>query len=372
MPFPRRLLARIGQDVVLLSLLLALVALVSLRPSVLPSLPALVEWRTLEALAGLLILSRGLEDSGYLARLGRVLIRGVRNERALALALMGIAALLAAVVTNDVALFVVVPLTLGLRALATVPLGRLIVFEALAVNAGSTLSPVGNPQNLFLWQVSGLSFGRFLLTMIPFGLALLLLLAAMVPAAFPAQRVRVNEVGERPVPRRGLLSASAGLYPAFLLAVDLGHTFIATLVLGGVYLVWFRRVLAGVDWLLLAVFALMFIDFRLLASCASMGGLVGHVLALPGGTFTAGVLFSQVLSNVPAAIFLASFSSSWPALAWGVNAGGFGLALGSLANLIALRLAGQRGLWRDFHAWSLPALAGAWIIGWALLSATGR
>ena len=372
MPFPHRLLTRISQDVLLLSLLLGLVALVSLRPSALPTLPELVDWHTLEALAGLLVLSRGLEDSGYLARVGRALIGRVHSQRALALALMGMAALLAAVVTNDVALFIVVPLTLGLRALAVVPLGRLIVFEALAVNAGSTLSPVGNPQNLFLWQACGVSFGGFASTMLPFGLALLALLAAMVPAAFSAGRVGVNEAGVAPVLRRPMLWVSAALYPGFLLAVDLGHAAVAVVVVAGIYLSWFRRVLAGVDWLLLVVFALMFIDLRLLASFGSMAGLVGYVDRFPGAGFTAGVLFSQVLSNVPAAIFLASFPGPWSALAWGVNAGGFGLALGSLANLIALRLAAQEGLWRDFHRWSIPALAGAWIIGWALLRASGR
>jgi Na+/H+ antiporter NhaD/arsenite permease-like protein len=55
-------------------------------------------------------------------------------------------------VTNDIALFIVVPLTLGLHGMASLPTTRLVIFEALAVNAGSVLTPMGNPQNLFLWQ----------------------------------------------------------------------------------------------------------------------------------------------------------------------------------------------------------------------------
>jgi Na+/H+ antiporter NhaD/arsenite permease-like protein len=75
-----------------------------------------------------------------------------------------------------------------------------------------------------------------------------------------------------------------------------------------------------------------------------------------GGVYVAGALLSQVISNVPAAIFLQGFTTDWVALAWGVNVGGFGLAIGSLANLNALRLARERGLWREFHLWSVPLL----------------
>ena len=90
-----------------------------------------------------------------------------------------------------------------------------------------------------------------------------------------------------------------------------------------------------------------------------------------GGLFTAAVLLSQLISNVPAAILLAEFSSDWRLLAWGVNVGGFGLAIGSLANLIALRLAGEPGLWLRFHVWSIPVLLLSWLLGLGLLQGWG-
>jgi Na+/H+ antiporter NhaD/arsenite permease-like protein len=112
-------------------------------------------------------------------------------------------------------------------------------------------------------------------------------------------------------------------------------------------------VLPGVDWLLLLVFALMFVNLGLLAQLPAVAALVPGALALPGGMVTLAALVSQAMSNVPAAIFLAGFAGDWRALAWGVSIGGFGLAIGSLANLIALRLAPVPGIWRDFHRWSL-------------------
>ncbi|MCC5961675.1 MAG: hypothetical protein JJU09_00990 [Rhodobacteraceae bacterium] len=127
-------------------LLVTLPPLIWLAPVPVADLGALVDWKTIAALAGLMALSRGLELSGLLDRAGRWVLGRLR---ALAMALVLLAAGLAAIVTNDVALFVTVPLTLGLARIMTLPVGRLVIFQALAVNAGSTLSPVGNPQNLF-------------------------------------------------------------------------------------------------------------------------------------------------------------------------------------------------------------------------------
>jgi Na+/H+ antiporter NhaD/arsenite permease-like protein len=78
-------------------------------------------------------------------------------------------------------------------------------------------------------------------------------------------------------------------------------------------------------------------------------------------------VLSQGISNVPAAIMLAEFSKDWRALAFGVSVGGFGIAIGSLANLIAVRLSGERGMWGPFHLVSIPfwivaAIVGAWLV----------
>ncbi|MCH8167003.1 MAG: cell division protein ZapA [Proteobacteria bacterium] len=96
--------------------------------------------------------------------------------------------------------------------------------------------------------------------------------------------------------------------------------------------------------------------------------LVGHLAGWPGGMMTTGALLSQVISNVPAAILLEGFTDDWRTLAWGVSVGGFGLAIGSMANIIALRLAREKGLWRDFHCWSLPMLFVSWSAALLLLN----
>lgn len=363
----RRLLSRLGEDILLLVLLLAFLPLWWWRDPDVSELIALVEWRTVAALTGLMVLSKALEDSGYLTAFGRQLIGRIGGERQLALALIWLSALLSALVTNDVALFIVVPLTLSLRSLANLPIGRLVIFEALAVNAGSAVSPVGNPQNLFLWQSFGPGFGDFLLAMLPLAGMLMLLLSVLALVAFPRKPIALQVALAAPALDKTLLWLVLPLYPVFLLAAELGHAVPAALLLLALFVWRFPRVLKGVDWLLLLVFLLMFVDLGLLAGLPELRQLMPRLEAIPGGDFTLGIVLSQLISNVPATLFLAGFSDDWRTLAWAVSIGGFGLAIGSLANLIALRLARQPGLWREFHIWSLIMLAAGWSGGFWLL-----
>lgn len=364
------MLESLRKDRFLHILLLGLVALTLATRTPLAAYPGLVDWPTIAALTGLLALTQGVEASGALHRLGHGLVGYMTSERAAALCLVTAAAVLSTVLTNDVALFVIVPLTLGICRITPLPTTRLVVFEALAVNAGSALTPIGNPQNLFLWQLSGSSFGGFVWHMLPLVAVLMLLLLAVTALAFSGRALQATDPeAQHPLDRR-LLGASLLLYPVFLVLTDLHYApwaLVAVLLcLGALH--W--RVLAQIDWSLLLVFVLMFIDLRLLAGLdAVQHALAGWGLAQPLHLFWAGIATSQVVSNVPAAIALAEFSKDWKVLAYAVNIGGFGLMVGSLANLIALRMAPDKKAWISFHLWSLPFLVAGAAVGWLLLFA---
>ncbi|MEZ0188901.1 anion transporter [Ralstonia solanacearum] len=345
------------QDIFFWLLLIVCAGLTAPAPQRIAEYPRLVDWHTIAALAGLLILTKAVESSGMLQLLGQRLVDAVQSERVLALSLVSASAALSTLLTNDVALFVIVPLTVGLRHVARLPVTRLIVFEALAVNAGSALTPIGNPQNLFLWHQSGLSFGGFVWQMAPMVAMLMLLLLVATWFAFPAQTIHVHsDVGAPELHKRLLLPALA-LYVPFLLLTDRGYPVAALAGLVVLYLIGARYVLARVDWGLLLVFVLMFIDLRLVAQLEP----VRHALAMlaltePTHLYWAGVGLSQVISNVPAAILLAEYSRDWPVMAFAVSVGGFGFMVGSLANLIALRMARDKRAWLVFHAYSIPFL----------------
>ena len=366
----RALWRSLRADTFFLVLFAVLVLLSLADPSRMDSYPALVDWPTIAALTGLLVLTKGLEVSGAMHWLGRRLIGLMATERAAALWLVVAAALLSTVLTNDVALFVVVPLTLGVCRITHMPATRLIVFEALAVNAGSTLTPIGNPQNIFLWQLSHVSFGEFVLHMLPLVALLIAVLLAVTAFAFSSRAIQTGDEKKHPPVRLDLplLWVSLALYMPFLVATDMHHAPWAVLVVLLIFLAFSARVLAILDWGLLLVFVLMFIDLRLLASLSLVRDtLQGLGLDQALNLYLTSVAASQIISNVPAAIALADYANNWRVIAYGVNIGGFGLMVGSLANLIALRMCSDRKALLVFHAYSIPCRGIGAALGYAIL-----
>ncbi len=351
------LLAKLRGDWLLWTLVLVLAGLSVQAPKRMATYATLVDWPTIATLAGLLILTKGIETSGYLDRLGRRLVRHFADVRTLALALVAASAFLAMWLTNDVALFIVVPLTLRLAGNHALPIVRLVVFEALAVNAGSTLTPIGNPQNLYLWRVSGQTFYRFVGAMLPiaaimFGALMLLTYLSFRPRPLESR----PDVPATPIDGWRLWLAAL-LYIPFLIAADRQEPFVGVAVVLVLYLLAQRQVLAKVDWPLLAVFVLMFVDLRLIGASETVRTLVERAgLAQPTHLFLTAVAASQFISNVPTTILLHEFSKNWQLIAYGANVGGFGLAIGSLANLIALRQVTNSRAWLVFHAFSVPFL----------------
>ncbi|MCA3778568.1 MAG: citrate transporter [Burkholderia sp.] len=367
-PAPRRWLGWLAQEPVLSVLALGLIVLQWVRPQPFALLAGRVDWQTVATLAGLLMLTKALELSGCLMWLAHRIVHHVHSERGLAMLLVGFAAVLSMWLTNDVALFVVVPLMVSLRALTPLPFRRLVIVVALAVNAGSVATPLGNPQNLFLWQLSGVSFGRFVVTLGPLALALMVLLLVLTACVFRAKPLDLSgDATALPVQRMHALIAAV-LFAAFVLLADAHHPLPGLVGVAIVLLAVKRDAVLKIDWLLLLIFVLMFVVLRTAAALPVVHDTIANAqLDSPLRVYAAGAVLSQVISNVPAAILLSEFTHDWRALAFGVSVGGFGFAIGSLANLIAVRLAKEPRMWLPFHLVSIPfalvsAVLGAWLL----------
>ncbi|RKU01752.1 citrate transporter [Burkholderia sp. Nafp2/4-1b] len=367
-PAPRRWLGWLSKEPVLTVLAFALILLQWLRPQPISALAELVDWQTVVTLAGLLMLTKALELSGCLMWLAHRIVHHVHSERGLAMLLVVFAAVLSMWLTNDVALFVVVPLMVSLRALTPLPFRRLVIAVALAVNAGSVATPLGNPQNLFLWQLSGVSFGRFVVTLGPLALALMVLLLGLTACAFRAKPLDLSGDVEKVAVQRMHALLAAVLFGAFVLLADAHHPVPGLIAVVITLLIAKRDAVLKIDWLLLLIFVLMFIVLRSAAALPVVHEAIARAhLDSPLRVFAAGAVLSQGISNVPAAILLSEFTHDWRALAFGVSVGGFGFAIGSLANLIAVRLAKEPRMWLPFHAVSIPfALASATLGAWLL------
>ncbi|HCC0889671.1 TPA: anion transporter [Salmonella enterica] len=330
--------------------------------------PEAIDWHTIITLSGLMLLTKGVELSGYFDVLGRKMTRRFNTERQLAMFLVLAAAALSTFLTNDVALFIVVPLTITLKKQCAIPVNRLIIFEALAVNAGSLLTPVGNPQNILLWGRSGLTFAEFSGQMAPLAGMLMLTLLLLCWCCFPGRTLQYHTGTRSPQWQPRLVWSCLALYVVFLIALELRQELWGLIVVAAGFMALARRVIISVDWTLLLVFMAMFIDVHLLTQLPALQGAFNQFGALsqPALWLTA-IGLSQVISNVPSTILLLNYVPASVLLAWAVNIGGFGLLPGSLANLIALRMANDRRIWWRFHFYSLPMLAWAALVGYGLL-----
>jgi len=279
------------------------------------------ELEVLCLLWALFVAVKGLEQSAFIQHLARRLEAG----RYLSLKLVVGTFVLSMIVTNDIALLAAVPLTLTLN---TDRKGRLVILEALAANAGSALTPFGNPQNLFLFWYYKLTPGAFLQAIAPFSAFFLVVLVLLACCLKPKQAEQSQAVLPAVQP-------SAYVYGVLLVVVILVvlHVLpVAFALLVPVYAAAFDRKALKVDYGLLLTFLCFF------GLSGNLKVLLEANLAHRRHTFLLAALASQVLSNVPAALLLSKFTTHWRALLWGVNVGGFGTLVASLANLIAYKL----------------------------------
>ncbi len=279
------------------------------------------EMQVLFILFALFAAVKGLQDSGLISWLSKSMERG----RTLPLKLVAMTFFLSMLVTNDVALIVIVPLTLSLHVNRR---DVLVILEVLAANAGSALTPFGNPQNLFLYLFYDLHVAEFVTAIAPFSFAFLLILAL----ASLTVKVENNAINLKTVQR---INKSSTIYGSLLIAVLLSvlHVLpISTGLLVVIYALLFDRNALRVDYALLLSFFFFF------GLAENMKVLLASEIEHSEHVFLFSALASQIMNNVPAALLFAKFTTHWKALLWGTNAGGFGSLFGSFANLIAYRI----------------------------------
>jgi Na+/H+ antiporter NhaD/arsenite permease-like protein len=281
------------------------------------------EWRVLFLLYLFTVVTNSLHRTGILNWIAYRLERG----KLITLKLVFLTGALSMFVTNDIALMVTVPLTLSLSGEG---LERIVILETLAANAFSALSPIGNPQNIYIYHLYDLNLGSFLKSITPLGIFLIPALALL---SLGGKSSSVEREVSLPLTGKTLaVIFNFFLFVAVALKILPPYWGLLPLIFA---LIWDRASLK-VDFFLLGTF-LSFFAFT---------DAVSHFLHLylSGGNeiFFSSVFLSQILGNVPATLILAEFCADWKPLLWGVNVGGFGILWASMANIIAYRLYRQR------------------------------
>lgn len=296
-----------------------------------------VDWDVLMLLFSLMTVVAGLKHCGVMDRLSSMLIRRAGDSRKLCIALSLACFFSAMLVTNDVALITFVPLTTALLASSPDGLILAVTLETIAANLGSMATPIGNPQNLYLYAHYNMPMGQFLRAVGPLTLASLVLLIAACFLMKPEKAAQMK-TDEKP----GKLSAAAlwlhgAQFVVCLLSVlnvlpkwaAFAVVLISTAVCN-------RTLLRQVDYALLATFVCFFIFVGNLGRVDAVSGLLGSVIS--GREMEVGILASQVISNVPAALMLSGFTENAAQLMRGVDLGGLGTLVASLASLISFKL----------------------------------
>ena len=241
-------------------------------------------------------------------------------------------------VTNDVALLTFVPFTILLLDQIACPkaLVPVLVLQTIAANLGSMATPVGNPQNLFLYAAYNLSAGDFFSAVLPLTLFSFICLVASSLPILPAKLPKIA-MGRQSIANPHRLLIYGLLFVLCLLTVfRIVHFAITTLAV--IVIVFFtdKQLLKKPDYALLATFVCFFIVSGNLGKIESIRQ--GLNVLLQKNTLITATLTSQVISNVPAAVLLSGFTESWKPLLQGVNIGGLGTPVASLASLITLKL----------------------------------
>ena len=296
-----------------------------------------IDFRTLSLLYALMTVVAGLRKAGVFAALAHTLCLRAKNTRSIGMILVSLCFFSSMLITNDVALLTFVPFAVVVLGLAgrRQELIRVVVLQTVAANLGSMLTPVGNPQNLYLYSRFGLSMGDFLLTTLPvwlISLALVLVCCfSLSGAGFSAA------LDDRPAVERRTLWLYLALFAVCLLTVIrvLDWPVMLPAVILAV-LIFDRRTLREADFMLLLTFAAFFIFAGNLARIDAVDSLLRRLL--DGREYWTALLTSQVISNVPAALLLSGFTDNAKALLLGTNIGGLGTPIASLASLISLKL----------------------------------
>ena len=296
-----------------------------------------IDFRVLCLLLRLMAVVAGLKTVGLFNWLTYQLLSRIHSGRILSVTLVLLPFFSSMFVTNDVALIIFIPFTLLL--LDQLGCSRSIipvtVFQTIAANLGSMATPVGNPQNLYLYAFYNLGIGDFFSVTLPLTAVSLVVLAAasipLLPRKLPDQAME-----EAAISSTKQLMIYLVLFVLCLLTVFrvVPYPVTTAITVAALFLA-NRKLLKEIDYMLLLTFVCFFTVSENLGRVDGIRLFLQQLLQ--SSTLFTSIGTSQIISNVPAAIMLSGFTDHWQELLAGVNIGGLGTPIASLASLITIK-----------------------------------
>ena len=291
------------------------------------------DWKTLSCLFLTLAVVCALRNIKFFTILARKLVSLTGNLRSLFILLIIITFVGSMIIANDMALITFLPL--GYFALSVTKeekyMAYLFVLQNISANLGGMLTPFGNPQNLYLYSYFNIPTGEFCRIMLPpFLLAVSLLIAACLPVK-PVRFKLNGELDEKLDMKKTVLYCVL-FFLSILIVFRVIHFALGLFLIPLILFFVDRESLKMVDYALLGTFFFFFIFAGNLSRIGAVNSFLSSLLQKD--TLIVSALSCQFISNVPSAILLSRFTTDYPALLLGVNIGGTGTLIASLASLI--------------------------------------
>jgi len=286
----------------------------------------------------------GLQKIGFFDYIAEALLSKVKNIKGLMMLLVMLCFFSSMLITNDVALITFVPFTfivlkMVLKEKAEKMLVPIVVLQTVAANLGSMLTPIGNPQNLYLYGISNLSLFEFVKIVLPYG-AVSFVLLALVCIFYPykGEKKIAFELEQKTSLKEHktkiIIYAILFLMSVFTVAHIIPYGY-ALIVVALTIAILDRKVLFKVDYNLLLTFIAFFIFIGNMGRVPAFYELLQKWMT--GNEVPIGIVASQVMSNVPAALLLSGFTDNVKALIVATNLGGLGTLIASMASLISFK-----------------------------------
>lgn len=324
--------------VLVIALMLAAVSMFFVKPD--GEYSSYIDYQTLALLFSLMIIMAKFQRMGLFQFIGTKLLEKVSGSRQIYAALVLLCFFSSMLITNDVALITFVPFAITVLKMAGLEnrMIPVIVLQTVAANLGSMVTPIGNPQNLYLYAQSGMGLGSFVMLMLPYAAIAAVIFALMIMRmkSYKVDTALLEEMDKTEfVPNRELVIYGV-LFLGCVLAVArvLPWQMMLVLVIA-VSLKMDAGLFKDIDYSLLLTFVGFFIFIGNMGRIEVFSDFLMDIMQ--GNEMIASVLASQVISNVPAALLLSGFTTKWSMLIIGTNLGGLGTLIASMASLISYK-----------------------------------
>ena len=296
-----------------------------------------IDFNVLILLFNLMVVVAAFKELKVLDSIAIGLLKKCNTYTSISLALVFITFISSMIVTNDVALITFVPLSIVIARKANINVLKIVIFQTLAANLGSSFTPMGNPQNLFIYSFYNLSPIDFFKITLPIVILAVLFLVLLV---FKDKKMNLSlDLEDVKIDNKRDVYLFGGLFLIILLSVfhviDYKVTFLITIVM---VLILNKKLFSQVDYSLLITFIGFFIFVGNISTMDVVKNFMEGILNSPKSTYLASVLSSQVISNVPATMLLSGFTDHFKELLLGVNIGGMGTLIASLASVISYKI----------------------------------